>query len=69
VDEREILDAWHDLFRGKRPTPETLATAEFLLNDISGESPIRFRLATELEELKTGAPKQMKRRTSSRRAT
>jgi hypothetical protein len=62
MGEREILNAWHNLFRSRPPTPETLATAEQLLSGIGGESPIRFRLEAELEELKTGASKAKKKR-------
>jgi hypothetical protein len=63
MDEREIVNAWHKIFRGGQLTPEILASAEQLLNHISGESPIRFRLERELEELKSGPPKAKMKRT------
>jgi hypothetical protein len=44
--------AWRNLFHGKEVTSESLAKAEELLEDLSGESPLYFRLATELKELK-----------------
>jgi hypothetical protein len=44
--------AWRNLFHGKEVTGESLKKAEALLDDLSGESPLYFRLARELEELK-----------------
>jgi hypothetical protein len=52
VDEREATIAWRNLFQGKPITHEALEKAEALLDDFSGESPLHFRLATELEELR-----------------
>ncbi len=53
MDEREITNAWRTLFRGGvEITPEELATAEAMLDGMSGESPLHIRLSNELEELK-----------------
>ena len=52
MDEREVTIAWRNLFRGKEVTSKSLAEAEALLDGLSGESPLHFRLATELEELR-----------------
>jgi hypothetical protein len=60
VDERDVMNAWRELFRGKKTTPETLAAAEALLNHLSDDSPVRLRLASELDELKKGPPKRKK---------
>jgi hypothetical protein len=68
VDERDVLRKWRDLFHGQEITPDTLAAAESLLTDLSGESPLHLRLASELEELKNGAPKKPKKRTAAKPA-
>ena len=52
MDEREVTIAWRNLFQGKQITQEALEKAEALLDEFSGESPLHFRLATELEELR-----------------
>jgi hypothetical protein len=44
---------WHQLFRGQAITPQTLAEAETLVNELSPESPLRLRLSTELEEIRS----------------
>jgi hypothetical protein len=69
LDERDVINAWRELFRGKGTTPETLATAEALLSSLSGESPLHLRLANELEELKKGPTDRKQKRTSGRQAT
>lgn len=51
MDERDVLLAWRELFRSREITSETLAKAESLLDGLSGESPLRIRLAIELGEL------------------
>jgi hypothetical protein len=68
VDEREILRKWRDLFSGNQASAETLAQAESLLEGLSGESPLQFRLASELDELKKG-PKNEKKKRIRRQAT
>lgn len=62
MHEREILNAWHNLFRSSPANAEILATAEQIIGGLSDESPIRFRLEAELEELKTGTCKGKKKR-------
>jgi hypothetical protein len=52
VDEHDILNAWRNLFRGGETTPETLAKAQALLDGLTTESPVQFRLANELAELR-----------------
>jgi hypothetical protein len=69
VDEREILLKWRALFGGNDTSPETLAKAESLLEGLSGESPLQFRLASELEELKNGPTVAKKKRAARRQAT
>jgi hypothetical protein len=62
VDEREVMRAWRELFRGGEASSETLAEAEAMLEGLNGESPLHVRLANELEELKKlGASKQRAR--------
>jgi hypothetical protein len=66
VDERDVMNAWRELFRNKGTSPETLATAEALLNSFISESPLRLRLANELEQLKKGTLNGKKKRISGR---
>jgi hypothetical protein len=68
VDEREVLRAWRDLFRGQKVTPEALAKADSLLDGLSGESPLHIRLGTELRELKKLPTARLTKRTSDRRS-
>lgn len=51
MDERDVLNAWRQLFRAQPVTSQTLAKAESLLDGLSGESPLHVRLANELNEL------------------
>jgi hypothetical protein len=60
VDEHDILNAWRNLFHGGKTTPETLTKAQALLDGLTTESPVQFRLANELAELR----KQQSIRTS-----
>ena len=62
MHEREILNAWHNLFRSRPANSEILTSAEQIIGGLSDESPIRFRLEAELEELKPGACKGKKKR-------
>jgi hypothetical protein len=54
MDEREVTNAWRSLFRGggEEVTPEALASAEAMLDGMSGESPLHLRLSNELAELR-----------------
>jgi len=69
LDERNVLNAWRLLFRGDKPTAETLAKAEDLLAGLSGESPLHLRLATELKELTKGPPVKKKQHRMRRSKT
>jgi hypothetical protein len=69
VEERDVLNAWRNLFRGNTATPDTLAKAEELLAGLSGESPLHIRLASELRELTEGPPAPRKRKRVSQPAT
>jgi hypothetical protein len=60
------MNAWRELFRKNGTSPDILALAEALLNRYSGESPLRLRLASELEELKKGTLNGKKKRISGR---
>jgi hypothetical protein len=68
VDERDVLRAWRDLFRGQEITPQALAKADSLLDGLSGESPLHIRLATELSELKKLPAAQPAKRTTKPRS-
>jgi len=68
VDEREVLNAWRQLFRAQPVTSQTLAKAESLLDGLSGESPLHVRLANELNELK-GSHAIPKKKAARRTAT
>ena len=51
LDERDVTNAWRQLFHGKEITRESLRKAEALLAGVSGESPLHIRLAKELEQI------------------
>jgi hypothetical protein len=50
LTERDVTTLWRQLFDGHELSRESLAEAEALLDGLSCESPLRIRLATELEE-------------------
>ena len=54
MDERDVTNAWRDLVLGKESTPETFAKAATLLGRLRSESPLRFRLSSELDTLRNG---------------
>ena len=60
MDERDVLNAWRELFRVQPVSPQTLVDAETLLDGLSGESPLHLRLADELNELKRAQAKPQK---------
>jgi hypothetical protein len=60
MDERDVINSWRNLFRGKEVTTDSLATAEAMLDGLSGESPLHIRLAQELEELRKLQQKKKK---------
>jgi hypothetical protein len=53
LDEHDANRMWQQLFRGQAITSETLAEAETVVNGLSPESPLRLRLSTELEEIRS----------------
>jgi hypothetical protein len=60
VDERDVLNAWRELFRVQPVSQQTLVDAEALLDGLSGESPLHLRLADELNDLKRAQAKPKK---------
>jgi hypothetical protein len=52
MDERDLLIAWRNIFQADGVNDESLAKADELLEEVSGESPLHLRLANELAELK-----------------
>lgn len=52
LDEHDANRLWQQLFRGQSITSQTLAKAEAVVNELNPESPLRLRLATELEEIR-----------------
>lgn len=51
LTESEVSRSWARLFKGE-VTDATLAKGEALLDELRPESPLRHRLATELDELR-----------------
>lgn len=56
LSEEEATRLWQRLFRGQPITNLTLAEAETIVESLSLESPVRLRLAVELEELRQREP-------------
>ena len=52
MSEHDVSMQWRQLFHGQEITDETLTAAEELLEGLRLESPLRFRLSSELEELR-----------------
>ena len=52
LNERDVTKLWRQLFNGKKITATVLAKASSLLEGLSPESPLRFRLQSELEEIR-----------------
>jgi hypothetical protein len=52
MNERDVTTRWRELFRGQVITSELLKKADTLLNQLSVESPLRIRLAKELEDIR-----------------
>ncbi len=61
-DEREATRRWRQIFQGQAVTRQTLSDAETLLDGMNPESPLRFRLAAELADLRTLQPGQSPKR-------
>ena len=60
LTEQEVSRSWRKLFTKTNVTADTILKAEALIEELRGESPLRHRLTSELEELrqlhKVGAP-------------
>lgn len=54
LTEQEVSRSWQKLFKGEINS-ETFEKAEALLEELRGESPLRHRLSTELDELRDHA--------------
>jgi hypothetical protein len=52
VSERDVTTLWRQLFDGQVIEAASLAKAQSLLKGLSPESPLRLRLATELDEIR-----------------
>jgi hypothetical protein len=52
LNERDVTTQWRKLFDGKPITPASLAKAETMLDEMNPESPLRMRLATQLDEMR-----------------
>ena len=51
-NEHEIIIEWRELFKNGNVTEETIEAAQKLIDDLSGESPLRVRFENELDELR-----------------
>jgi hypothetical protein len=52
LNERDVTTLWRKLFDGQTITDASLEKAEALLDGMNPESPLRMRLATELQEIR-----------------
>lgn len=52
LNEGDVTVQWWRLFRGQEVTSLRLEKAEALMDELSLESPLRVRLAMELEEIR-----------------
>jgi hypothetical protein len=52
LNERDATTQWRKLFDGQKITGAALTKAEALLDSMNPESPLRMRLATELQEIR-----------------
>ena len=53
LSEQEIARSWNKLFKGVEVNEEVFLKADGLLEHLRPESPLRHRLSTELEELRS----------------
>jgi hypothetical protein len=51
--ERDATRLWQQLFHGQTVTSQILTEAEKLVDDLPAESPLRSRLTTELDEIRS----------------
>jgi hypothetical protein len=52
LTEKEVSTSWRNLFKGRELNDAAFEKAEALLEQLRPESPLRHRLAGELEELR-----------------
>jgi hypothetical protein len=52
LTEQEVSRSWSRMFKGVEINEDVLARAEALLEELRAESPLRHRLAMELDELR-----------------
>jgi hypothetical protein len=52
LNEGQVSLLWQRLFADKQITPECLARADELIEQLRAESPLRFRLEQELREIR-----------------
>jgi len=52
VTEAQVQRSFRDLFRRPERTPDMFERAEEMIDQLRPESPLRFRLLDELEELR-----------------
>jgi hypothetical protein len=52
LTEKEVSTSWRNLFKGRELNDGTFEKAEALLEELRPESPLRHRLAGELQELR-----------------
>jgi hypothetical protein len=52
LTEKEVATSWRNLFKGRELNDEVFGKAEALIEELRPESPLRHRLAGELEELR-----------------
>lgn len=53
LSEFDATRLWQQLFRGQPVTSLTFSEAESVLKQLPPESPVRLRLSTELEEIRS----------------
>ena len=51
LTEHDVLTQWRQLFKDHAMNGKTMKKAEGLLDELRPESPLRLRLATELQEI------------------
>lgn len=58
LSEQEVARSWSKLFKRGDFSPESFTRAEELIEELRPESPLRHRLARELEELRAISAKR-----------
>jgi hypothetical protein len=52
LNERDVTTLWRNLFQERGTTAASLAKAQTLLDSMNPESPLRLRLALELQDIR-----------------